>query len=98
MGAGVRVVFPPDNVYELATSFMLKERKSRFKERERRVRQAPFGRLNIAPHPASPFFFRLTNTHGLDQPKLDASNRLLRIAPHLGLALLVMLVGDGLIS
>ena len=77
---------------------MLEERKSRFEKRARRVRQAPFGRLNIALQPASPFYFRLTNTHELDQPKLDASNRLLRIAPHLGLALLVMLVGDGLIA
>ena len=88
----------PDNVYELATSLMLEERKSKFEERARRLRQTPFGRLNIAPEPASPFYFRLTNTHELDQPKLDASNLLLRIAPHLGLALLVMLVGDGLIS
>ena len=62
------------------------------------MRQAPFGRLNIAPQYASPFYFRLTYTHELDQPKLDASNRLLRIAPHLGLALLVMPVGDGLIT
>ena len=30
--------------------------------------------------------------------KLDATNRLLRIAPHLGLALLVMLVENGLIA
>ena len=88
----------PDNVYELATSLMLEERKSRFEERARRVRQAPFGRLNIAPQPASPFYFRLTNTHELDQPKLDATNRLLRIAPHLGLALLVMLVENGLVT
>ena len=88
----------PDNVYELATSLMLEERKSRFEERARRVRQAPFGRLNIPPQPASPFYFRLTNTHELDQLKLDATNRLLRIAPHLGLALLVMLVENGLIS
>ena len=88
----------PDNVYELATSLMLEERKSRFEERARRVRQAPFGRLNIAPQPASPFYFRLTNTHELAQPKLDATNRLLRIAPHLGLALLVILVENGLIT
>ena len=59
---------------------------------------SPFGRLNLAPQPASPFYFRLTRTHDLDQPKLDASNRLLRIAPHLGLALLVMLVESGLIT
>ena len=88
----------PDNVYELATSLMLEERKSRFEERARRVRQAPFGRLNIAMQSASPFYFRLTNTHELDQPNLDATNRLLRIAPHLGLALLVMLVENGLIT
>ena len=88
----------PDNVYELATSLMLEERKSRFEERARRVRQAPFGRLNIAPQPASPFYFRLTNTHELDQPMLDATKRLLRIAPHFGLALFVMLVENGLIS
>ena len=62
------------------------------------MRQAPFGRLNIAPQPASPFFFRLTNTHDLDQPKLEATNRLVRIAPHLGLALLVMIVENGLIT
>ena len=88
----------PDNVYELVTSLMLEERKSRFEERARRVRQAPFGKLNIPPQPASPFYFRLTNTHELDQPKLDASNRLLRIAPHLNLALIVKLIGDGLIT
>ena len=87
----------PDNVYGLATSLMIEERKSRFEERARRVRQTPFGRLNIAPQPALPVYFMLTNTHELDQPKLDASNRLLRIAPHLGLALLVMLVRDNLI-
>ena len=62
------------------------------------MRQAPFGRLNIAPLPASPSYFRLTNTHDLVQPMLDASNRSLRNAPHLGLALLVMLVRDGLIA
>ena len=88
----------PDNVYELATSLMLEERKSRFEEQSRRVHQTPFGRLNLAPKPASPFYFRLTNTHDLDQPKLAATNRLLRIAPHLGLALLVMLVETGLIT
>ena len=60
--------------------------------------QAPFGRLNIAPQPASPFYLRFKNTHELDKPKLAASNRLLRTAPHLGLALLVMLVRIGLIS
>ena len=87
-----------DNVYELATSLMLEERKWRFEERARRVRQALFGRLNIAPQPASPFYFRLTNTHELDKPKLDATNRLLRMAKHLGLALLVMLVENGLIT
>ena len=88
----------PDNVYELATSLILEDRKSRFEERARRVRQAPFGRLNIAPQPVLPFYFRLTNTHVLHHPKLGASNRWLRIAPHLCLALLVMLVGDGLIT
>ena len=62
------------------------------------MHQVPFGRLNLAPEPASPFYFRLTNTHDLDQPKLEATNRLLRIAPHLGLALLVMLVKNGLIA
>ena len=45
-----------------------------------------------------PLYFRLTRTHDLDRPKLDALNRLLRIAPHLGLALLVMLVESGLIT
>ena len=45
----------PDNVYELATSLMLEERKSRFEERLRRVHQAHFGRLNLSPQPASPF-------------------------------------------
>ena len=88
----------PDNVYELATSLMLKERKSRFEERSRRVHLAPFGRLNLAPQPALPFYFRLTCTHDLDQPKLEVTNRLLRIAPDLGLALLVMLVENGLIA
>ena len=85
-------------MYELATSLMLEERKSRFEERSRRVRQAPFGRLNLAPQPASFFYFRITCTYDLDQPKLEATNRLLRIAPHLGLALLVMLVNNGLIA
>ena len=88
----------PDNVYELATSLMLEERKSRFEDRSRRVHQVHFGRLNLAPQPASPFYFRLTCKHDLDQPKLEASNRLLRIASHLGLALLVMLVENGLIT
>ena len=77
---------------------MQEERKSRFEERSRRVRQVPFGRLNLAQQHASPFYFRLTCTHDLDQPKLEATNRLLRIAPHLGLALLVMLVENGLIA
>ena len=77
---------------------MLEERKSRFEERSRRVRQVPYGRVNFALQPASPFYFRLTCTHDLDQPKLEATNRLLRIAPHLGLALLVMLVENGLIA
>ena len=88
----------PDNVYELVTSLMLEERKSRFEKRARRVRQPLFGRLNIAPQPALPFYFRLTNTHELDQPKLYVTNRLLRIAPHLGLALIVMFVENGLIT
>ena len=88
----------PDNVYELATSLMLEERKSRFELRSRHVHQAPFGRLNLAPQPASPFYFRLTNTHDLDQPKHVATNRLLRIAPHIGVALLVKLVENDLIA
>ena len=77
---------------------MLEERKSRFEERSRRVRQVPFGRLNFAPQPASPVYFRLTCTHDLDQPKLKATNRLLRIAPYRGLALFLMLVENGLIA
>ena len=88
----------PNNVYELATSLMLEERKSKFEERAHRVRQAPFGRLNIAPQPASPFYFRLANTQDLDQPKLEATNSLLRIAPHLGLSFLDMPVENGLIT
>ena len=88
----------PDNGYELATSLILEEHKSRFEEQSRRVRQVPFGRLNLAPQPVSAFYFRLTRTHDLDQPKHEASNRMLRIAPHLGLALLVMLVESGLIT
>ena len=64
-----------DNVYELATSLMLEKRKSRFEERSRRVRQVPIGRLNLAPLPASPFYFRLTRTHDFDEPKLETSNR-----------------------
>ena len=85
-------------MYELATSLLLEERKSRFEERSRSVHQPPFGRLNLAPQPASPFYFRLTCTHELDQPKLKATNRVLRIAPHLGLALLVMLLENGFIA
>ena len=77
---------------------MQEERKSRFEERSRRVRQAPFNRLNIVPQPSSPFYFRLTNTHDIDQLKLEATIRLLRIAPHVGLALLVMLVENRLIA
>ena len=96
--AGFEWFSRPDNVYELSTSLMLDKRKSRFEERSRRVHQAPFGILNLAPQPASPFYFRMTNTHDLDQPKLEATNRLLRIAAHIGLALLVMLVENGLIT
>ena len=50
-------------MYELATSLMQEKRKLEFDERARRVRQALFNRLNIAPQPASLFYFRLTNTH-----------------------------------
>ena len=82
----------PDNVYEQAKSLMLVERKSSFEERSRRMGQVVFGKLNLKPQFASLFYFRLTCEHDLDQPKLEATNRLLRIAPHLGLALLVMLV------
>ena len=88
----------PDYVYELATSLMLKERKSRFEERLRRVPQVPFGRLNLAPQPTSHFCFRRTRTHDLHQPKLYASNGLLRITPHFGLVQLVIFVESGLIS
>ena len=88
----------PDNVYELATSLMQKQRKSRFEKRSLRVHQAPFGRLNLTPRPASIFYFRLMYTRDLDQPKLEASNRLLRIALHLGFALLVMLIENGVIT
>ena len=88
----------PYNVYDLATSVILEEGKSRFEERSRRVRQVPFGRLNHAPQPASPLYFRLTLTHDLDQLKLDASNRLLRIAPYFGLVLLVMVFECRLIT
>ena len=88
----------PDNVYELATSLMREERKSRFKERSRRACPVFFGRLNLAPQPASHFYFRLTCTYELDQPKIEATNRMSRIAPHLGLALLALLVENGLIA
>ena len=77
---------------------MLEERKSRFEAQSRRVHQASFGRLNLAPRPASPVYFKLTCTHDLNQPKLEASNRLLRIATHFCLTLLVMLVENGLIT
>ena len=77
---------------------MLEERKYRLEERSRRIRQFPFIGLNLSPQPPSPFYFRLTCTHDLDQPKLEGTNHLLRIAPHLGFALLVMLVENGLIA
>ena len=88
----------PDNVYELATSIMLEEHKSRYDERARRVRPAPFGRLNFAPQPSTPFYFRITRSYELEHGKLEAANRLMRMAPHLGLALLMMMVDSGLIT
>ena len=77
---------------------MLEEHKSRYEKRSRRVRPAPFGRQNFEPQPSLPFYFRITRSHELDHGKLEIANRLMRIAPHLGLALLMMLVDSGLIT
>ena len=77
---------------------MLEERATKFGERMRRVRQEPFGRLRVAPQPAAPFYFRITRRYELEMVKVEVTNRLQRIAPHLGVALLVMLVDAGLIT
>ena len=74
------------------------ERGSRFEERARRSRQKPIGRLHEPPYPASPFYFALFRAHNLDPAKHEVVNRLLRVAPHHGLALLVMLTERGFIS
>ena len=88
----------PDNVIELATSIMLEKHQSGYEERSRRLRPAPFGRQNFAPQPSSPVYFKITRSYELDHWKLEATNRLMRIAPHMGLALLMMLVDSGLIT
>ena len=88
----------PDNVYELVTSIMLEKHKSRYKKRSRRVRPTPFDRQNFAPQPSSTFYLRITRLHEFDYGKLNVTNSVMRIAPHLGLALLIMLVNSGLIT
>ena len=56
-----------------------------------------FNRFNIAPQPDSLFYFRIARQYGLDQPKLEAVNRLIQIVLYMSLAPLVMLVNAGLI-
>ena len=90
--------FSRPDVYELAISIMLEEHKSRYEERSGPVQPAPFGRQNFAPQPSTPFYFRITRSYELEHGKLKAANRLMRMAPHLGLALLMMLVDSGLIT
>ena len=82
----------PERVHELATSLMLKERATKFVERIRRVKQEPFGRLRVPPQPAAPFYVRITGRYELEIMKFKVTNRLLRIAPHLCVAVMVMLV------
>ena len=88
----------PKHVHELATSLILEERSTMFNERMHCVKQKPLGRLRVAPQPAAPFYFRLTRLYDLELAKYEATNRLLRIAPHLSVAFLVMLADAGLIT
>ena len=82
---------------ELTSSILVEERVNRYDERTHRPPPELFDRLNFAPQPAPPFYFRIARQYGLDQPKLEAVNRLIHIVPFMGLALCVMLVNAGLI-
>ena len=88
---------PGDAPMELTSSILVEERVNRYDERTHRPPPELFDRFNFAPQPASPFYFRIARQYGLDQPKLEAVNRLIHIVPFMGLALCVMLVNAGLI-
>ena len=87
----------PTQFRELA-SLILLERGTRFVERTRRASQVPAVRLREPSHPASSFYFTLSHAHNLPPVKHEIVNRLLRIAPHHGLAFHVSLAEKGLIS
>ena len=59
---------------------------------------AQFDAPREPPQPSAPFYFVLNRAFGLDVEKLAVINRLMRIVPHHGLALLSLFVEKGLIA
>ena len=77
---------------------MLNKRATNFGERMRRVMTKLFGRLRVALQTAAEFYFKITRRHDRQMAKYEVANRLLHIAPHFGVALLVMLADAWLIT
>ena len=82
---------------ELASFILVEDRRDHYNKRTNRQPTEHLNRLNIAPQPDSPLYFRIARQYDTDQPNLKAVNRLIQIVPYMGLALLVMLVNAGLI-
>ena len=85
------MVLAPGNQLELATSLYLERDSGRLLERAQRQEVHPINVLADPRHPSSPIIFVLERSPRLDLKKLTVVNRLMRIVPHHGLALLILL-------
>ena len=78
----------PERLRELSASLAMEKRAGGFDERVRRAHDTVAIWLPEPRYASSPFHFALNCAHGLEPSRLEVVNRLMRIVPHHGLALL----------
>ena len=89
----------PHRQRDLAASLLLEKAAIGFEERTRHALSLPIaGNIQKPRQPTAPFFLILNRAYRLDIGKRIVMNQLLRIVPHHGLALLILLVEKGLIE
>ena len=81
----------PERLRELSASLAMEKGAGEFDERVRRAHDTVAIRLLEPRYTSSPFNFALNRAHGLEPSRLEVVNRLMRIVPHHGLALLSLL-------
>ena len=76
-----------DREHEFSTSLLLELERGQIEVRRQQYEDSLLTQINEPKHGSAPFWFFLNSTAGLNQRRMEATNRLLRIVPHSGLAL-----------